>query len=56
MVGDTEHDLECASEIGAKCILYDGGHQSRQVLEKHHAVIVSSLQEAWEYINAGSHH
>lgn len=56
MVGDTEHDLECANKIGARCILYDGGHQSRQILEKHHAAIVSSLLEAWECINAGSHH
>ena len=33
MIGDTQHDAEVASAIGAKCVLYTGGHQSRALLE-----------------------
>lgn len=57
MVGDTLHDLEVAKAIGARCILYDGGHQARAVLEKQNAEVVCSLKEALERIeeNAGSH-
>lgn len=28
-VGDTEHDAEVAAAIGADCVLYTGGHQSK---------------------------
>ena len=33
MIGDTQHDAEVAAAIGAKCVLYTGGHQSRALLE-----------------------
>lgn len=29
MVGDTIHDAEVAKALGAQCVLYTGGHQSR---------------------------
>lgn len=33
MIGDTQHDAEVAAAIGAKCVLYTGGHQSHALLE-----------------------
>ena len=33
MVGDTDHDAAVAAAIGATCVLYTGGHQSRALLE-----------------------
>ena len=33
MVGDTTHDAEVAAALGARCVLYTGGHQSRARLE-----------------------
>ena len=33
MIGDTQHDAEVAAAIGAKCVLYTRGHQSRALLE-----------------------
>ena len=33
MVGDTDHDAAVAAAIGATCMLYTGGHQSRALLE-----------------------
>ncbi len=56
VIGDTTHDLESAKAIGAQAILYDGGHQSRSVLEQTGQPVVSSLVEAWESIYARSHH
>lgn len=32
MVGDTLHDAEVAQALGAQCVLYTGGHQSRERL------------------------
>lgn len=32
MVGDTIHDAEVAKALGAQCVLYTGGHQSRERL------------------------
>lgn len=34
LIGDTEHDYEVASEIGADCVLIASGHQSKDRLEK----------------------
>lgn len=34
LIGDTIHDLEVASEIGADCVLLSNGHQSYENLEK----------------------
>ncbi|MBF0578879.1 HAD family hydrolase [Erysipelotrichaceae bacterium RD49] len=56
VIGDTLHDLESAQAIGAQAILFDGGHQSRKVLEQSGQPVVSSLVKAWEVINARSHH
>ena len=31
-VGDTDHDVEVANAVGCRCVLLEGGHQSRSVL------------------------
>tara|TARA_R110002096_G_scaffold171490_2_gene344377 strand:- start:13566 stop:14210 length:645 start_codon:yes stop_codon:yes gene_type:complete len=43
MVGDTAHDFEVASELGASCILVSFGHSSRDKLEACGCPIADSL-------------
>lgn len=43
MVGDTAHDFEVATELGASCILVSYGHSSREKLEKCGCPIADSL-------------
>lgn len=44
-VGDTTHDALVAALVGARCILVDGGTQTRGRLEATGAVVVSDLRE-----------
>jgi phosphoglycolate phosphatase len=44
VVGDTLHDLELAQAIGARAVLYAGGHQSRQRLEGAGVPVIDDLQ------------
>ena len=46
MIGDTVHDAEVASAIGADCILIARGHQSRTTLEKIGCPVYENLDEA----------
>ena len=43
MIGDTTHDAEVAAAIGAKCVLYTGGHQSRARLEQASPYVIDDL-------------
>lgn len=43
MVGDTLHDAEVAEQCGFDCILYSGGHVSRQRLESKKFRIIDNL-------------
>ena len=45
MVGDTDHDAEVAAAIGATCVLYTGGHQSRARLEKASPYVIDDLAQ-----------
>ena len=45
VIGDTVHDAEVASAIGADCILVARGHQSREVLEGCGVPVVKDLTE-----------
>ena len=46
-LGDTTHDAETAAAIGCRCILIEGGHQERRVLDTaENATVVGSLTEA----------
>ena len=45
LIGDTEHDCEVASEIGADCILVASGHQSKEKLLSCNVPVFDSLTE-----------
>lgn len=45
MIGDTLHDHEVAEAAGVRCILYSGGHQSKQRLLASGAMVIDSLSE-----------
>lgn len=44
-IGDTLHDKEVATAVGAKCVLVSGGHQSRHALEKGGTWIIDELEK-----------
>ena len=50
MIGDTDHDLQVAREIGADCVLVCRGHQSREYLESLGAPVCESLSELVEIL------
>ena len=45
-IGDTLHDAEVASALGAECILVDGGHQTRERLLAAGVPVADSLVQA----------
>ncbi|MCX6175319.1 MAG: HAD family hydrolase [Ignavibacteriales bacterium] len=45
LIGDTEHDYEVATEIGADCILSSNGHQDREKLEKTGALVIDNIRQ-----------
>jgi len=45
LIGDTEHDYEVATEIGADCILSSNGHQSKEKLEVIGALVIDDLRQ-----------
>jgi phosphoglycolate phosphatase len=49
LIGDTLHDAEVASALGCQCILFDGGHQSRERLETSGHMVFSKLSELLSY-------
>lgn len=48
LIGDTVHDYEVACEIGADCVLLEGGHQSRARLEACGVPVLGSHAELLE--------
>ncbi|HQZ00230.1 MAG TPA: HAD hydrolase-like protein [Propionicimonas sp.] len=42
-VGDSQHDYEIATAVGARCVLFSGGHHSRTQLETLDAPVVDDL-------------
>jgi phosphoglycolate phosphatase len=50
-VGDTLHDLEVATEIGADCVLLTSGHQARNVLEKSNSKLIDELADLLTYLS-----
>ena len=50
MIGDTTHDYDTARILGADCILYAGGHQSRAKLEACGCPVVDSISEVQKYL------
>ena len=50
LIGDTTHDYEVATSIGADCALLTRGHQSRERLQKIGAPVFENLHELVEYL------
>ena len=44
-VGDSEHDFEVAAALGARCLLFSGGHHSRAHLAKLGAPVIDHLSQ-----------
>lgn len=49
-VGDTTHDADTASVMGADCVLFCGGHQSRAKLEATGLPVIESMNELLSFI------
>ncbi len=49
-VGDTDHDLEVAEAIGADCVLFSGGHQSRVRLVRLGYPVIDHLTELKNFL------
>ena len=50
MIGDTPHDADTARAMGADCILYTGGHSSRDTLLTCGCPVVDNLTDVLKYI------
>ena len=50
MLGDTTHDFETAEALGADCVLYAGGHQSRAKLERCGCPVIDNICEIVDYL------
>lgn len=50
MIGDTLHDKEVCDAMGIKAVLFDGGHQSHNILSNAGAKIVSTYKEFYELV------
>jgi len=49
LIGDTVHDYEVAREIGAKCLLIAGGHQSIEKLTACGVPVLNNIKEIYNY-------
>ena len=52
-VGDTLHDWEVAEELGCRCLLIAGGHQSRARLAESGAEILEDITQVPEALGVG---
>lgn len=48
-VGDTDHDGDLADVLGADCLLYTGGHQSRERLSTRGKMLIDHIGEIKSY-------
>ncbi len=49
-LGDTEHDAAVAAAIGADCVLFAGGHQSRRKLTACGVPVIDRIEEILGYL------
>ena len=49
-IGDTDHDFEVASAMGADCVLFAGGHQSYERLCRLGPPVIHQLSEVKQYL------
>ncbi|MBQ8208277.1 MAG: HAD hydrolase-like protein [Clostridia bacterium] len=50
-IGDTDHDYETSIVLGCSCILYSGGHMSKERLEKTGAPVIDRITDILQYMN-----
>lgn len=50
LIGDTLHDAEIAQNIGVKCLLYSGGHNSKLLLRQSGFPIIHTLSEVLPFL------
>ena len=50
LIGDTLHDTEVAGEAGIRCLLVEGGHQAREVLDTAGVPVFASLTAATDHL------
>lgn len=50
LVGDTEHDADVADAVGADCLLYTGGHQSRNRLQVCGKPLITDIRQLVAYV------
>ena len=50
-IGDTIHDFEIATTLGAQCVLFSKGHCSRQRLQNTNGKIINNLNQIINLIN-----
>ena len=48
MIGDTDHDVDTARELGADCVLVCRGHQPKEYLQTLGVPVADSIREAFE--------
>ena len=48
MIGDTDHDVDTARELGADCVLVCRGHQPREYLHTLGVPVADSIREAFD--------
>lgn len=49
-VGDSEHDFEIADALGARCVLFSGGHHAKAHLASLGVPVVDDLREVEAYV------
>lgn len=50
LIGDTTHDAAVAAAMGADCILFDGGHMSRERLLPCGVPVIHRIRELWDML------
>jgi phosphoglycolate phosphatase len=56
MIGDTIHDFEVATELGADCLLIANGHQNMERLQKLNIPVLRNLEELYFLLNKKGNH
>ena len=51
-IGDSAHDYEVATALGANCLLFSGGHHSREHLKRLGAPVLDDLSEVVQQLAA----
>ncbi|HET7724544.1 MAG TPA: HAD hydrolase-like protein [Propionibacteriaceae bacterium] len=52
-VGDSEHDFQIATALGASCLLYSRGHHARPHLASLGAPVIDDLRDVVSFVHAG---